>query len=49
MSRLSMQIGAIVAPDAKQDDDGDLGVSAGTFNFSGNPAAAIVILALLPC
>jgi hypothetical protein len=32
---------AELSTDAKQDDDADLGVSAGKFNFSGNPAAAI--------
>jgi hypothetical protein len=32
---------AELSTDAKQDDDADLGVMAGKFNFSGNPAAAI--------
>lgn len=32
---------AELSTDAKQDDDADLGVIAGKFNFSGNPAAAI--------
>jgi hypothetical protein len=32
---------AELSTDGKQDDDADLGVSTGTFNFSGDPAAAI--------